>query len=135
MLRNNKKVVQITANVKLYRYLKISIPGKVLVNQILIFQVVLILLKNYPTQQTTQSFATHDVKKSKGTHPYPTCHEKQFNVNKKCFLFNLKSSFHSWDIQVFVILSFPFQTFQIQKGKRKWNNLWCHELACINLQM
>ena len=30
---------------------------------------------------------------------------------------------------------FPFQTFQIQKGKWNWNNLWCHEMACINLQM
>ena len=36
-----------TAKVKLYRYLKISIPQKMLVNQILIFQVVLILPKNY----------------------------------------------------------------------------------------
>ena len=39
--------VQMTAKVKLYRYLKISIPRKMLVNQMLIFQVVLILLKNY----------------------------------------------------------------------------------------
>ena len=46
MLRNNKKVVQMTAKVKLYRYLKISIPQKMLVNQILIFQVVLILPKH-----------------------------------------------------------------------------------------
>ena len=30
---------------------------------------------------------------------------------------------------------FPFHTFQIQKDKWKWNNLWCHELTCINLQM
>ena len=53
----------------------------------------------------------------------------------KCFLFYLKTSFHSWDIQIFVIFSLPFHTFQIQKDKWKWNNLWCHELACINLQM
>ena len=46
MLRNNKKAVQITAKVKFYRYLKISIPRKTLVNQILVFQVVLILPKN-----------------------------------------------------------------------------------------
>ena len=26
----------------------------------------------------------------------------------KCFLFHLKSSFRSWDIQIFVYLSFPF---------------------------
>ena len=52
-----------TAKVKLYRYLKISIPQKMLVNQILIFQVVLILTKNYYT--ANQSSVTSDVKKSK----------------------------------------------------------------------
>ena len=51
---------------------------------------------------------------------------EQMNKNyEKCFLFHLKSSFHSLDIQI----------FGIQKGKWKWNNLWCHNLACINLQM
>ena len=35
----------------------------------------------------------------------------------------------------FCVFSLPFQTFQIQKFKWKWNNLWCHELTCINLQM
>ena len=35
----------------------------------------------------------------------------------------------------FCIFSLPFHIFQIQKGKWKWNNLWCHELACINLQL
>ena len=35
----------------------------------------------------------------------------------------------------FCNFSLPFHTFQIQKDKCKWNNLWCHELACINLQM
>ena len=54
---------------------------------------------------------------------------------EKCFLFHLKSSFHSRDIQFFIIFSLPFHTFQIQKDKWKWNDLWCHELACINLQM
>ena len=54
---------------------------------------------------------------------------------EKCFLFHLKTSFCSRDIQIFVIFSLPFYTFQIQKDKWKWNNLWCHELACINLQM
>ena len=53
---------------------------------------------------------------------------------KKCILFNLKSSFHSWDFQIFVIFSLPFHTFLIQKDKWKWNNLY-HELAGINLQM
>ena len=51
---------------------------------------------------------------------------------EKCFLFHLKSSFHSHD---FVIFSLPFHTSQVQKGKWKWNNLLCHKLACINLQM
>ena len=37
--------------------------------------------------------------------------------------------------QTFVIFPLPFHTFQIQKNKWKWNNLWCHELACINLQV
>ena len=36
---------------------------------------------------------------------------------EKCFLFHLKSSFCSRDIQIFVIFSLPFHTFQIQKGK------------------
>ena len=31
-----------------------------------------------------------------------------------------------------VIFSLPFHIFQILKDKWKWNNLWCHELACIN---
>ena len=54
---------------------------------------------------------------------------------EKCFSFHLKSFFHSWDIQIFVIFPLPFYTFEIQKNKWKWNNLWCHELACINLQV
>ena len=55
-------------------------------------------------------------------------------VKNKVF-FHLKSSFRSWDIQIFVIFSLSIHTFQIQKDKWKWNNLWCHELTCINLQM
>ena len=35
----------------------------------------------------------------------------------KCFLFHLKSSFRSRDIQIFVIFYLPFNTFQIQKDK------------------
>ena len=54
---------------------------------------------------------------------------------EKCFSFHPKSSFCSWDIQIFVISPLPFHTFQIQKDKWKWNNSWCHELACINLQV
>ena len=42
---------------------------------------------------------------------------------EKCFLFYLKSSFRSRDIQIFVIFSLPFHTFQIQKDKWKWNTL------------
>ena len=54
---------------------------------------------------------------------------------EKCFLYHWKSSFCSQDVQNFVIFSLPFQTFQVQKGKWKCNNLWWHELVCINLQM
>ena len=39
-------------------------------------------------------------------------------------LFLLKSSFCSRDIQIFVISSLPFHTFQIQNDKWKWDNLW-----------
>ena len=61
-----------------------------------------------------------------------------FKNCEKCFLFdlfNLKSFFSSRDIQIFIIFPLPFHTFQIQKNKWKWNNLWCYELACINLQV
>ena len=34
----------------------------------------------------------------------------------KMFLLNLKSPFGSWDIQIFLIFSLPFQTFQIQRA-------------------
>ena len=46
-----------------------------------------------------------------------------FRNYEKCFLFHRKSYFCSRDIQIFVIFSHPFHTFQIQKGKWKWNNL------------
>ena len=52
-----------------------------------------------------------------------------------CFLFHLKSSLRSRDIQFFVNFFLPFHTFQIQNGKWKWNNLSCHKLACIYFQM
>ena len=38
---------------------------------------------------------------------------------KKCFLFHLKSTFCSRDIQIFVIFSIPFHTFQLQNDKWK----------------
>ena len=37
---------------------------------------------------------------------------------KKCFLFHLKSSFHSWDTQIFVIFSLPFQAFRFKTANR-----------------
>ena len=45
-----------------------------------------------------------------------------FKNYEKCFLFHLKSSFCSRDIQIFVTSYLPFHTFQIQKDKWKWNN-------------
>ena len=57
-----------------------------------------------------------------------------FKNHEKRILFHLKSSFRSRDIQISVIFSLPFHTFQIQKGIWKWNNL-CHKLICINEQM
>ena len=33
---------------------------------------------------------------------------------EKCFLFHLKSSFHSQDIQLFVVFSFPDSTEQME---------------------
>ena len=66
---------------------------------------------------------------------YFSQNDSPLKTMKNVFLFHLKSSFRSRDIQIFVIFSLPFQTFQIQKGRGRWNNLWCHELICINLQM
>ena len=48
-----------------------------------------------------------------------------FISSKKLFLFLRYSHF--------CIFSLPFHTFQTLKNKWKCNNLWCHELACINL--
>ena len=42
---------------------------------------------------------------------------------KSIFLFHLKSSFRSQDIQIYAIFSLPFHTFQIQKDKWRWDNL------------
>ena len=38
---------------------------------------------------------------------------------EKYFLFNLKRCFRSRDIQIFVVFSLPFHTFQIEKEKWK----------------
>ena len=40
-----------------------------------------------------------------------------FKNYENCFLFHPKSSFRSWVIQIFVIFSLPFHTFQIRKDK------------------
>ena len=47
---------------------------------------------------------------------------KPFKTYEKCFLFHLKSSFCSWDFWDLIFLSLTFHTFQIKKGKWKWNN-------------
>ena len=53
---------------------------------------------------------------------------------KNVFYFIKKAPFV---LEIFKFLYFfPFLCpFQTRKDKRKWNNLCCHELACINLQM
>ena len=39
-------------------------------------------------------------------------------------------------LKISYFLNFPFlSTLSIQHNIWKWNNLWCHELACINFQM
>ena len=45
------------------------------------------------------------------------------NFGFKTEMFHLKSFVPSRDIQIFVVFPLPFQTFQIQKNKSKWNNL------------
>ena len=49
--------------------------------------------------------------------------DRPLKTMKNVFLFHRKSSFCSGDIQIFVIFSRPFHTFQIQKDKWKWGNL------------
>ena len=56
-------------------------------------------------------------------------------LNPECFLFHLESSFRSWDIQDFYIFPPSYPHFPDSKGSGIWNNLWCHALTCINLQM
>ena len=60
---------------------------------------------------------------------------QSFKNYEKCFLFHQKSSFRPRDIRIFVIFSLPFHSFQIQNDRWKWNYLWRHQLACINLLM
>ena len=64
-----------------------------------------------------------------------TSNVRSSKTMKKISLLHLKSSFRSRDYQIFVNFFLPFHTFQIQKGKWKWNNLWCHKFACVNLQI
>ena len=45
--------------------------------------------------------------------------ETFFIWSKKLFSFSIYSNFYNF----------------FQKNKWKWDNLWCHELACINLQL
>ena len=44
-------------------------------------------------------------------------------LRKMFFISSKKSSFPSWDIQIFVIFSLPFHTLQIQKDQWKWNEV------------
>ena len=53
----------------------------------------------------------------------------------KMFFISSKKLFSSSGYSHFCIFSLPFYTPQTQRDKWKWNNLWCHELACINLQI
>ena len=57
------------------------------------------------------------------THLLHMCVIFPFLTNDSLFLlFQLKSYFHPRDIQIFVIFSFPFLTFQIQKtSEYDWN--------------
>ena len=55
-----------------------------------------------------------------------------FKNYEKCFLFHLKCTFHSWDIYIFVYLSFPFflPAGHCFKGWSKINlKSWCHQLS------
>ena len=55
-----------------------------------------------------------------------------FKNYEKCFLFHLKCTFHSWDIHIFVYLSFPFflPAGHCFKGWSKINlKSWCHQLS------
>ena len=55
---------------------------------------------------------------------------------KKNVFYSIQRALFLLKILKFLLIFFlPFHTFQIQKGIWKWNNLWCHKLACINFQM
>ena len=51
----------------------------------------------------------------------------------KMFFISSKNSMF-WNL-TFWDFSLSFQTFQIQKERWNWNNLWCHDSACRNLQI
>ena len=53
----------------------------------------------------------------------------------KMFLISSKKLFSFLRYSIFFYFSPRFHTFQTQKDKWMWNNLCCHQLACINLQM
>ena len=53
----------------------------------------------------------------------------------KTFFVSSKKLFPFSRYSHFCIFPLLFHTFQTQKDKWNWSNLWCHELACINLQM
>ena len=50
----------------------------------------------------------------------------------KILFISSKKLFSFWTYSNICTFSLLFHTFQIQKDKWIWNNLWCHELACRN---
>ena len=59
---------------------------------------------------------------------------KAFKIYEKCFLFNLKSSFRSWDIQIFVFPSSTLFLFASHcfKGCSKINLKVYYVMNCLN---
>ena len=60
------------------------------------------------------------------------CFHQMIGLQKlwKLFLFHLKSCFRSWNIQIFVIFSLPFHTFQIQPNRLVWDIYCAHAYLC-----
>ena len=54
-----------------------------------------------------------------------------FKNFEKCFSFNLKISFCSWDIQIFATFSL-LSKYSRLKRTHESGIIKCHELACIN---
>ena len=52
---------------------------------------------------------------------------KPFKNYEKCFLFHLKSSFHSWDYYIFGRLTFLCKKTAWQESQGKFQNLWHHK--------